>query len=220
MIQALTLISMAIQLLLVVNHPNVPDSIRQKAISIAKLAITVSNNAIAEASKPVVSASPTPLSTEPISLGISIPIITPEPMPISTPIPVSVPTPVPTPTSTLIIDANFASNPIVTFTKDYSGSDASKGIFVIDSLRFRTNKHVVCSKTQNGDIKSWGDDCLIEGALLIRTQFLGTCDVERDVRSPYQYFFRSNETHTCELILTDDKGNDFHRNFIFHTPND
>lgn len=74
MIQALTLLTMALQLLVAVNNPGVPDSFRQTAISVANNAIKVAEQAIAEARNPVV---PKPI---PVPTPIAAPIPAPKPI--------------------------------------------------------------------------------------------------------------------------------------------
>ena|SRR3990167_3840373 len=72
--EALILLTMALQLLLAVNAPNIPISLKQSAILVANNAIQVANRAMVEASKPA-----------PVS--VPIPVATPVPTPASPPIP-------------------------------------------------------------------------------------------------------------------------------------
>ena len=55
MIQALTLLTMALQLLIAVNNPNVPEPLKQQAISTANFAIQVANNVLKNSQNPSVS---------------------------------------------------------------------------------------------------------------------------------------------------------------------
>jgi len=112
MLQALTLLTMAIQLLVAASNPVVPESLKQQAISIANFAIQVANTALKESTVASVSlgaTSPTPVTVipPPISPPVSFDTsVSPPPLPpqiIYVPVPTPMPSP-PIPTVTLSLD--------------------------------------------------------------------------------------------------------------------
>ena len=91
MVQALTLLIMALQLLTAVNHPNVPESLKQSAISTANFAIKVANEALKEGTVQSIATTPAPVQivTPPVLVEDTSPkfgsVVAPEPV-ISQPI--------------------------------------------------------------------------------------------------------------------------------------
>lgn len=69
MIQALTLLTMALQLLIAANQPNVPNSIKQTAITVANTAIKVAQQVLKE---PVTISSKVEIITEPLKISQSV----------------------------------------------------------------------------------------------------------------------------------------------------
>ena len=62
MIQAFTLLAMALQLLIAVNQPHVPQSLKNTAISVANTAIEIANKAISEQNLNTISPTPSLIS--------------------------------------------------------------------------------------------------------------------------------------------------------------
>lgn len=98
MTQILILLAMALQLLIAAHQPNMPQSVKDTAISVAHTAISVANKAIVEAKEPILGAQTTPISV----------IASPTPiMPIAL-------QPAPTPTSTSLYDPDYYVWEIIT----------------------------------------------------------------------------------------------------------
>lgn len=129
MVQALTLLTMALQLLITANNPIVPDSMKQQAISVAHFAIQAANNVLKES------------SVSSVSLGIIAPVtVSPEPIVLPPPesqiiyVPVPTPTILPIPTAILSVDKPITSSGIYivddgkfTFTWNSTNADKCMG---------------------------------------------------------------------------------------------
>lgn len=112
MIQVFTLLTMALELLIAANQPNVPQSLKNTAASMANYAIETANKTIKEYEKPVIPPVVPHISESPIH--VSIPVITPpvtNPIPIYTPEPKYTPKPIFTEVpSSLTFSSNLSDN--------------------------------------------------------------------------------------------------------------
>ena len=215
--QAFILLTMAMQLLTAASHPNIPIAIREKAISIANLAINVS---LKEINKSQLSVLPTIQSTpSPTPIQVSTPIPTPIFTPIPTPSPNPIQTPIATPSPSPILSSIIPLKPVLITEPIVGLSRASNNDpYVINSISYKADRLAACKKDIQGHILSFEKECSVTGSTLIRTQYISDCDVVKDSSFPYQYFFNSNEEHTCKLLLTDENGNDDRISFTFTTP--
>lgn len=111
MTQILILLTMAVNLLIAANKPDVPLSIKTTAISVANYAIEVANKAIADAQKPIISAtSPVVPLESSLPTPIPIPVISVSSSPIFSPIPTFNPEPIITPTP-VVLNPRFIGLP-------------------------------------------------------------------------------------------------------------
>ena len=147
MASILLLLTIALQLLVSANQPNVPVSLRNTAISVANTAIEIANKAIKDVEKPALGAvaSPTPsISPKPSPSASPVviaspspsfsPIATPQPTPVATPSPIIIykekimtPTPIP---SELLLKATLVQTPEVALKNGYD--QAPYGIYFIE----------------------------------------------------------------------------------------
>ena len=191
MIQALSLLTMAIHLLIAVNNPAVPLSLKQQAISVANLAIQVSNQVLKESTS-VKSSPPIPVI-----------VLNPPPPPVLLPPATSSPHQPPPPPSFQILDIpqiifpNLVSEPILEFTNH-----------IVSRLEFTANKEVRC------DVSIWSNHCILGGYNKVSELFVDCLYPVAD-KYPFVYVFAEGKEYTCKILLTDKNGNDTRAKFNF-----
>jgi len=149
MLQAITLLTMALQLLVAASNPAIPESLKIQAISVANFAMEVANKAILEEKnlvKPLIPAlgfqSTPQLVPQPIPQSVSQPMPQPSPnVPLPEPEPIVSNAPPPILMPTLIND------PLLEFTNNQ-----------ISKITFSANKIVRCDK----DFIKWNTNCVLE----------------------------------------------------------
>lgn len=133
MLQALALLTMALQLLIAANNPVIPESLKQQAISIANFAIKVANESLKETSVASISSA----ATSPAPVTVVLP---PAPPPAPPPSDSTSPPPPPPPPQIIYVPVPVPvtppSPPVPTVTLSSDKFMTAEGIYIVDDGKF------------------------------------------------------------------------------------